>query len=124
MKLALLDSISVITAVQGGAFVVTGSHGGVSAAQFVLAARVLPSAVAFNDAGIGKDDAGVAALSMLQERGVIAVAYSHLSARIGDAKDAWDHGMVTRVNEVAAKLGIKTGMSVRESFDLWITRLS
>ena len=124
MKLALLDSISVITAVQGGAFVVTGSHGGVSAAQFVLVARDLPSAVAFNDAGIGKDDAGVAALSMLQERGVIAVAYSHLSARIGDAKDAWDHGMVTRVNEVAAKLGIKTGMSVRESFDLWITRLS
>ena len=124
MKLALLDSISVITAVQGGAFVVTGSHGGVSAAQFVLVARDLPSAVAFNDAGIGKDDAGVAALSMLQERGVIAVAYSHLSACIGDAKDAWDHGMVTRVNEAAAQLGIKNGMSVRESFDLWITRLS
>ncbi|WP_171015965.1 hypothetical protein [Ramlibacter sp. 2FC] len=40
------------------------------------------------------NDAGIAALAMLQERGVAGGTVSHTGARIGDAQDTWDHGVV------------------------------
>ena len=42
--------------------VVSGSHGGRSAAEFVIALSQKPSCVFFNDAGGGKEDAGKVAL--------------------------------------------------------------
>ena len=117
MQLILLDSISAIDASHADAFVVTGSHGGVSAGQFVLSCPVYPMAVAFNDAGIGKDGAGIAALAMLQNAGILAFAYSHLSARIGEAGDAWLHGSVSQVNAFANPKGITAGMSVQAAYE-------
>ena len=76
-------------------------------------------AVFFNDAGVGKDDAGIAALAMLQARGVAGATVSHTSARIGDAQDMWDHGVVSHVNGHARALGIAAGQSLRET----LTRL-
>ncbi|MGE5738068.1 MAG: hypothetical protein ACM34F_04200, partial [Betaproteobacteria bacterium] len=63
----------------------------------------------FNDAGIGKDDAGIAALRMLDARGIAAGAVSHATARIGDARDMWDHGVLSRVNPSARRLGLAPG---------------
>lgn len=89
------------------AVVVSGSHGGVSAADFVMALGAdLPHSVFFNDAGGGKEGAGTAALALLEEKGVICASYSHESARIGDAQDGLDNGIVTAVNRPAAKAGI------------------
>ncbi len=51
--LHLLDSIALITPEMADGVVVTGSHGGTSAAGFVLALQYKPHAVFFNDAGIG-----------------------------------------------------------------------
>ena len=97
-----------------GAVVVCGSHGGVSAARYVLALPVKPFAVLFNDAGIGKDMAGIVGLSMLAQVGVIAAAYSHESARIGDAADGLDNGLVSRVNEPAIRAGLRAGQRVSD----------
>jgi len=63
--------------------VVSGSHGGLSAARFAL--QALPHLAVFNDAGIGKDGAGIAALTWLQPHGIAAVTVAHDSARIGGA---------------------------------------
>ena len=55
----LVDSITQLEPGDAGAVAVSGSHGGVSSAQYALA---VPLRLAvFNDAGIGKDEAGVAA---------------------------------------------------------------
>jgi hypothetical protein len=78
--LFVVDSIAVAEPAMAGAVVVCGSHGGVSAARYVLALPVRPHAVFFNDAGIGKDMAGIVGLAMLEQVGVIAAAYSHESA--------------------------------------------
>jgi hypothetical protein len=40
---------------------------------------------------------------------------SHDSARIGDALDAWEHGVVSRVNRPAAAGGLATGRPLREA---------
>ncbi len=112
--LHLLDSIALITPEMADGVVVTGSHGGTSAAGFVLALSHKPHAVFFNDAGIGKDDAGIAALALMQEVGVIAAVYAHTSARIGDANDGWRNGTITRCNALAQAAGIASNQTVHQ----------
>ena len=103
----LVDSITEIEAADQGKIVVSASHGGISSARFAL--EVPLALVFFNDAGIGKDEAGIAALKMLEDSGVPAACISHNSARIGDAQDMWDHGLISRVNHLAGVAGIVVG---------------
>jgi hypothetical protein len=110
-RVVLTDTITKVGADDEGALVVSGSHGGTSSGEFAL---VVPLALAvFNDAGIGKDEAGIAALAMLQARGVPACAVAHTSARIGDALDTWEHGIISRVNEAARSAGLAPGQRLR-----------
>jgi hypothetical protein len=113
--ITLLDSIAMIDSSHAGTIVVTGSHGGRSAAGFVVDVSKKPLAVFFNDAGGGKDDAGKVGLGMLQAIGVAAACYSHMSARIGDAQDGLDHGILTDMNDLAKQVGIKKDMQVSEA---------
>jgi hypothetical protein len=111
-ELFVVDSIAVVAPEMAGAVVVSASHGGVSAARYVLVQPARPHAVFFNDAGIGKDQAGIVGLAMLEQVGVIAATYSHESARIGDAADGLDSGVISRVNESAMKAGLRAGQPV------------
>lgn len=115
--LFVVDSIAVAEPAMAGAVVVSGSHGGVSAARYVLALPVRPHAVFFNDAGIGKDQAGIVGLAMLDQAGVIAAACSSMSARIGDAADALDCGVISRVNELAIRAGLRGGQRVSDAVE-------
>ncbi|MCF8199197.1 MAG: hypothetical protein K9J42_10550 [Sulfuritalea sp.] len=113
----LIDSITEISAAMAGAVVVSGSHGGRSAAGFALDVRPRPYAVFFNDAGIGKQGAGIVALDSLEAAGVVAVSYSHESACIGDATDGLNCGLVSSANALARAAGIRTGQSVAEAVE-------
>jgi hypothetical protein len=107
VPLTLLDSVTQVAAVHAGHVVVTGSHGGASVVPY---ARAVPALLyVFNDAGIGKDRAGIAALDLLQADGIAACAVTHTSARIGEAEDAWAHGVISAVNAPAAALGLRVG---------------
>ena len=111
-RILLVDTITKVSAEDENAWVVSASHGGTSSAQFAL---VVPlRGVFFNDAGVGKDDAGIAALSILQSHGVPGGTVSHLSARIGDSQDMWDHGVVSHVNPAARALDIHPGALLRD----------
>ena len=92
-----------------GAVVVTGSHGGIYPGQLAVAAGV--RAVVFHDAGIGRDEAGVASLALLERVGIAAAAVSHLSARVGDADDMMARGRISRANAAAAALGVRAGLA-------------
>ena len=111
-RVLIMDSITKVTSEDEGSLVVSASHGGASSGEFAL--EVPLRAAFFNDAGVGKDGAGIAALDMLQARGVAAATVSHLSARIGDCQDTWDHGVVSHANARALELGIVPGQSLRE----------
>jgi hypothetical protein len=112
-RIWLMDSIAAIAPEHEGALVLTGSHGGQSAGEYAL--KFPLAAVFFNDAGIGKDQAGVVALALLQARGTIAGAVSHDSGRIGDARDMWQHGTLSRLNEAAQAAGLIAGMHVQDA---------
>jgi len=116
-KVILMDSITKVSQEDEGQVVVSASHGGSSSGEFAL--EVPLKAVFFNDAGVGKDDAGIAALQMLQARSIAGGTVSHLSARIGDSQDMWDHGVISHLNDAARALGL----SVNERLDEALRRL-
>jgi len=110
--LRVVDSITELSASDAGCVAVSGSHGGMSSARYALAARPLLSV--FNDAGIGRDSAGIAALDFLQGHGLAACTVAHDSARIGEAGSTLEHGIISRVNPAAAALGVHPGQRCRE----------
>jgi hypothetical protein len=105
--IALADSVTALDARHEGAVVVTGSHGGQIAARYMAAAGV--RAAIFNDAGVGLDAAGIAGLVTLEALGIAAAAVSHLTARIGDADDAFRHGIIAHANALARALHVSAG---------------
>mgnify|MGYP003910203343 CR=1 FL=1 len=112
-RVLLLDSITWLAEDDACHIVVSGSHGGRSAGDY--ATRWPLALCCLNDAGVGKDRAGILALDMLASRGTPAIAYGHMSARIGDAGDAWEHGIVTHVNGPAQALGFAPGQVLRDA---------
>jgi len=115
--LYLIDSITQITPAMSGGIVVSGSHGGVSSSRYVEAQPLKPWAVFLNDAGVGKNQAGIAALSRLEPYGVLVFCYSHESACIGQAQDALACGWVRFVNTPVldcSELGDPVGQSVSD----------
>jgi hypothetical protein len=108
----LLDSVTQLDASARGTVTVCGSHGGMYAAW--LAARAGARGVVLNDAGIGKHSAGIAGVLWLAGLGIPAVAIDHRSARIGDGKDMMASGIVSTVNEVAARHGCLPGHTCRQ----------
>lgn len=112
-RIVIMDSISTIAPDDTGALVVSASHGGRSSGEF--ATKVPLVAAFFNDAGVGKEGAGIAALDMLQAAGVAGGTIAHTSARIGDATDTWENGIVSHVNEAARRLGVKPGDRLRDA---------
>jgi len=111
--IVLRNSVTSTVPEDAGSVLVTGSHGGVYAAN--LAARAGARAAIFNDAGQGKDRAGIAGLDSLQDLGMAAGAVAHNSARIGDAGDAWARGRLSAVNDLAAALGCAIGQACAEA---------
>ncbi len=106
-SLRVVDSITELGPQDAGCLAVSGSHGGISSARYALAARPLLSV--FNDAGVGKDAAGLAALSFLQTHGLAACTVAHDSARIGEAESTLDDGVISHVNLLAQALGVCVG---------------
>lgn len=79
-----------------------------------IAAEHPPALVVFNDAGGGKNGAGVASLADLEREGIAAAAVAHDSARIGDALDAWENGVVSHANAPARECGVRPARPLRE----------
>ena len=73
------------------------------------------AAAIFNDAGIGRDRAGIAGLDYLAELGIAAATVGHDTARIGDGADMMARGVVTHANAAAASLGCQPGQSCRDA---------
>lgn len=115
MRVLVMDSVSFADAADAGHVIVTGSHGGISAGEY--AAGVRPSLAVCNDAGIGKNGAGIAGMKALDARGIPALAVAHTSARIGDGMDVWSSGVVSYVNPSAAAAGFAVGDGLCEAIE-------
>lgn len=115
-EIVMVDTITKLPPGVEGAVVVSGSHGGRYPGY--LAARAGMRAVILNDAGIGRDEAGIGSLAYLEALGIAAATLSHLSCLIGDTRDMLERGIVSRVNEPARLLGVREGCTCREAAGL------
>lgn len=109
----IADSITRVGPEAAGAIIVNASHGGIYAAY--LAAKLHAAAAIFNDAGVGRDRAGIGGLDYLQQLGISAATVGHDTARIGDGADMIANGIVTHANGLAASLGVSPGQSCRDA---------
>jgi len=109
-----LDSASLVLPEHKNAIVVTGSHGGLLGGKPDTALKYDVLGALYNDAGIGKDEAGISRLPALDARGIAAATVSAASARIGDARSTYEDGIVSRINMRAAAFGLREGISSSE----------
>ena len=89
-----------------GKVVICGSHGGYSAAVLALQGNI--TGAIFNDAGGGKEGAGVAGLDILNHYGVPAAAVDAFTAKIGIASET-AKGIVSHANPLAQSAGVRIG---------------
>lgn len=118
-----LDSVGKLVPEDAGRILLIGSHGALHGGRPQSALdlgghAVAAHAVAFNDAGVGADGAGISRLPELDRRGIAAVTVSHASARIGDGRSMHD-ALITHVNAMAATTGARAGNRLRA----WIAGL-
>jgi len=109
----VLDSITHLKREIGEVVVVAGSHCGAYSARYALQFQI--SAIILNDAGVGKDRAGISGLGILGRAGIPAAAIAHLSARIGDGADCLARGVISHCNGLASDLGVTINMPAREA---------
>src|SRR5689334_13724622 len=107
----VLDSATRLGSSAHGAVAVCGSHGGLFPAWLAACAGL--RAVVLNDAGIGRNSAGVAGLAWLDGLGIPACAIDYRSARIGDGADMLEHGIVSTANAAAGRHGCLPGQACR-----------
>lgn len=107
----LLDSITDARPDAAGRIAVCGSHGGLYAAA--VASRAGLRAVVLNDAGGGRNDAGIAGVRALANVGMAGCAVDCMSAEIGSARDTLSYGVISFANDPAFDLGVRRGMAVR-----------
>ncbi|MCW5653031.1 hypothetical protein [Hydrogenophaga sp.] len=102
-----------------GDVVVAASYAGVLCARMVMSAA--PRAAIGLDCAIGKDGAGIAGLWYYEALGVPAAAVDTRTAEMGNGKDMFQHGVISRVNDAAERLGLMPGMGVQEAVDAVLT---
>ncbi|MEK6245082.1 MAG: hypothetical protein AABM33_11360 [Pseudomonadota bacterium] len=112
MAVAAAESVTQLDDV-AGKVLVAGSHGGIIAAYF--GAKAGAHALVLNDAGLGKDRAGIAGLVYLEAIGMAAAAVDCMSARIGDGADMLARGVISHANVFAALCGVVAGQSCRDA---------
>ncbi len=112
VKILTVASCSNVRAEHRSHVVVSGSYGGKYNA--FNAAKWPVRAVIMNDAGIGKDNAGIVGLEFLDQIGLAAATADAQTCHIGDGDHMLAHGIISHVNRTAAALGCAPGQSVRD----------
>jgi uncharacterized protein YunC (DUF1805 family) len=113
VNITVTDSITFLNESNAGDVVVCGSHGGVSAGHYAQKHQL--KAVFFNDAGIGKNNAGIKSLDTLSDAGIIACTVDCMSAEIFNGQDVLENGIISVCNQLAKSGNIKVKMTVKEA---------
>ena len=118
LRVIACDSASLVKPDDTNAVIITGSHGGRLAGRPGYGLAVQARGGVFNDAGVGIDMAGIQRLDILDQNATPAVTVDAMTARIGDARSAWESGIISHINSHAAKRGVTVGMTVPTFVDL------
>ena len=116
VKILTVASCSFVRDEHRSHVVVSGSYGGRYNA--FNAAKWGVCGVIMNDAGIGKDNAGIRGLDYLDQINLAAATADAQTCHIGDGDHMLEHGIISHVNRAATALGCSPGQNVRECAEL------
>lgn len=119
LKVLLVDSASLVVPEDRNRIIITGSHGSLIGGNPSRALKATARIAVFNDAGVLSDKVGISRLPALDERGVAAVTVSHETARIGDARSAFETGVISMANKHAQQSNAIAGIKLRD----WLLHL-
>ena len=111
-RVICLDAAPLLEPGDVGAIVVTGSHAALFRGRPDDVVKPDVAAIFFSDAGVGKDEAGIKRLKLLDERNIVAGTAAADSAPIGYARPIYHDGILSHVNETALRRGGRPGMSI------------
>ena len=112
VTISTVPSCSACRAGHHAQIIVSGSYGGRYNA--FNAAKWPVRAVIMNDAGIGRDNAGIVGLDFLDQIDMAAATADARTCHIGDGEHMLAHGVISHVNRTAAALGCAPGQTVRD----------
>jgi hypothetical protein len=95
-----------------GNVLVSGSYGGEYNAWHAL--RKGARAVILNDAGVGRNAAGISGLAWLDRLGVAGAVADCMTCHIGDGEHMLAQGRISHVNRAAGRLGAAVGQTVAD----------
>ena len=116
-RVICLDAAPLLEPGDAGAIVITGSHAALFRGRPDDVVKPDVRAIFFSDAGVGRDQAGIKRLALLDERRIPAGAASADSAPIGYARPIYEDGILSHVNATAAGLGARPGMRIKHFVD-------
>jgi AhpD family alkylhydroperoxidase len=113
-RIQCMDSVGYVDARNDVTDVlICGSHGAPCATQLAVWTR--PRGLFCHDAGIGKEDGGVAGLHLLQEYLIPGAMVDGASAQISDGRDMYENGVLSRVNGAAERMGLYPRMRTKDA---------
>jgi len=120
-KIVVADSVTAVNDENKGDVLVCGSHCGANVGQIAVAGSI--SAMIGNDAGMGRNDAGISGFDICDTHGIPVAAVASMSAMIGSGMSTYEEGTISAVNVKAAKLGVSKGMSAKQAADRFLELL-
>lgn len=106
-----VSASSQVHAGHRGQVIVSGSYGGEYNAWH--AGKWGLRGVVLNDAGVGRDNAGIRGLPYLDAISLAAATADCWTCHIADGDHMLAHGVISHVNEAAARLGCRVGETVQ-----------
>ncbi|MHB1137684.1 MAG: carboxymuconolactone decarboxylase family protein [Microthrixaceae bacterium] len=119
-RVMLMDSARYCDERNTGDVVIAASYCGVLPVRLVAPHR--PRGVIAHDVGIAADGSGIAGLWYLEALGIPAASVAAESAELGQGRDMYDAGVISRVNILAERCGVELGMPVARAAELLGTR--
>jgi hypothetical protein len=92
---------------------VTAGHTGASAVFYLRKFR--PHGFICSDGGKGKEDAGIAALAIVEADGLAGATVDAQTARMGDGLSSYHDGVISACNSIAAGRGVRVGQPAAEA---------
>jgi len=110
-QVVVTDSIVFGTEADRRNILVTAGHTGRSGARHII--HVRPYGFICSDGGRGKNDSGMAGLTLTNDAGIAGATVDAKLARMGDGMSTYQDGVISAANALALACGVSVGMSAQ-----------
>lgn len=119
VRVIAIDSARYCDARNTGDVMVAASYCGVLPVRLMAPHR--PRAVIGHDVNIAKDGSGIQGLFYLEALGIPAATVDGRTGELGNARDMYDNGSISRMNILAERCGVTIGMATKRAAELLAT---